>query len=63
MIHGNVLKGLISDFVDCGGLFPQATQYLRQSPERGGEASYIRWDARPTWVLRKDPVGAQGKTP
>ena len=34
------MKEFISDLVDCGaGLFPKATQYIRQSPERGGEAS------------------------
>ena len=53
------------------GLFQQATQYIRQSPERGGEASYSRWDTRPTWVIgnrtplmhREGPVAAQRVSP
>ena len=28
----------------------------------GGEASYVQWDTRPSWVFRnKHPVGSQGR--
>ena len=35
LIIETILRILFCDLVDCG-----ATQYIRQSPERGGEASY-----------------------
>ena len=61
-ITGNRAKDLIWWFSGLWGLFQQATQHIRLSPERGGEASYSWWDTRPSWVLRnKHPVGAQGR--
>ena len=42
-------------------LFRQATHHIRQSPDSGGEASYVQWDTRPSWVFRiRHPVGVQG---
>ena len=44
------------------GLFRQATHHIRQSPDSGGEASYVQWDTRPSWVFRiRHPVLAQGR--
>ena len=47
---------------DLWGLFQQATQHIWPSPDSGGEASYSKWDTRPSWVFRnKHPVGSQGR--
>ena len=44
------------------GLSRQATGHISQSPDSGGEASYVQWDTRPSWVFRiRHPVGAQGR--
>ena len=43
------------------GLSRQATGHISQSPDSGGEASYVQRDTRPSWVFRiRHPVGAQG---
>ena len=44
------------------GLSRQVTCRISMSPDNGGEASYVQWDTRPSWVFRiRHPVGAQGR--
>ena len=59
-MHGGHIQP--TDYKRLVGLFRQATHRIRQSPDSGGEASYVQWDTRPSWVLKiRHPIGAQGR--